>query len=72
MNEANQLCNRIAIINKGRLVAIDAPEKLKAATNSLHSVEVSFDSTVSSEMLEEIPGINSVKKLGDKHRLYTE
>lgn len=25
MEEANQLCDRVAIINKGRIVAIDAP-----------------------------------------------
>ena len=42
MEEANQLCDRVAIINKGRIVAIDAPEKLRMATSGRHSVEVSF------------------------------
>jgi ABC-2 type transport system ATP-binding protein len=71
MDEANQLCNRVAIINEGKIVAIDAPEKLRMATSGMHSVEVSFDNMVSSEVLANIPGVNTVKKLGDKWRLYT-
>ncbi|MEW5868389.1 MAG: ABC transporter ATP-binding protein [Chloroflexota bacterium] len=31
MEEADQLCQRVAILDKGRLVALDAPERLKAA-----------------------------------------
>lgn len=72
MDEANQLCDRVAIINQGRLAAIDAPERLRVATSSLHSVEVSFDSAVPVETLEKLPGASSVKKLGDKYRLYTD
>ena len=71
MDEANQLCNRVAIINQGRIVALDAPEKLKAATSSLHSIEVSFDGTGDPELLARLPDVNSVKKVGDKFRLYT-
>ena len=71
MDEANQLCDRVAIIDKGNIVAIDAPEKLRMATSGMHSVEVSFDNIVNPEVLANIPGVNAVKKLGDKYRLYT-
>jgi ABC-2 type transport system ATP-binding protein len=71
MDEANQLCDRVAIINEGRLAAIDAPEKLRTATSSLNSVEVSFANSIPLESLEKLPGVSSVKKLGDKYRLYT-
>lgn len=71
MDEANQLCDRVAIINKGKIVAIDAPEKLRMATSGMHSIEVSFDNVVSPEALANIPGVNTVKKMGDKYRLYT-
>jgi ABC-2 type transport system ATP-binding protein len=71
MDEANQLCDRVAIINEGKIVAIDAPEKLRMATSGMHSVEVSFDNVVSPEALANIPGVNAIKKLGDKYRLYT-
>ena len=72
MDEANQLCDRVAIINKGKIVAIDAPEKLRLATSSMHSVEVSFASAVNQETLAQIPGINTIRKVGDKYRLYTD
>lgn len=71
MEEANQLCERVAIINEGRLVAIDAPEKLRMAVSGMHSVEVSFDNVVNPEILVAIPGVNTIKKLGDKWRLYS-
>jgi len=71
MDEANQLCNRVAIINQGRIVAIDAPEKLKMATSSLHSVEISFDGAVNIESLQGLPGVSTVRKVGDKFKLYT-
>jgi ABC-2 type transport system ATP-binding protein len=72
MDEANQLCDRVAIINKGRIVAIDAPERLRMATSSRHSVEVSFTTSVNAETLAQLPGVNEVQKVGDKYRLYTE
>jgi len=72
MDEANQLCNRVAIINRGKIVMIDAPEKLRMATRGMHSVEVSFTNTVSPEVLAQLPGVNTVRRLGDKYRLYTD
>lgn len=71
MDEANQLCDRVAIIHEGKIAAIDAPEKLRMAVSGMHSVEVSFDNIVSPEALANIPAVNTVKKLGDKYRLYT-
>jgi ABC-2 type transport system ATP-binding protein len=72
MDEANQLCDRVAIINKGKIVAIDAPDRLRMATSSRHSVEVSFFESVNPETLAQLPGVNEVQKVGDKYRLYTE
>ena len=72
MDEASELCDRVAIINKGRIVAIDTPEKLRMATSGQHSVEVSFAGTVDPEGLVGLPGVNAVQKVGDKYRLYTE
>jgi ABC-2 type transport system ATP-binding protein len=71
MDEANQLCHRVAIINQGRIVAVDAPERIRLATGGVHSVEVSFNNEASIESLAKLSGVNSVKKLGDKYRLYT-
>ncbi len=72
MEEANQLCSRIAIINRGKVVAIDRPEVLKKRIESLHSVEVSFNKDVPQSDLLALQGIESVEKMGDKFRLYAQ
>jgi ABC-2 type transport system ATP-binding protein len=72
MEEANQLCSRIAIINRGNVVAIDRPEVLKRRIESLHSVEVSFNKDVPQSDLSALQGIESVEKMGDKFRLYAQ
>jgi len=70
MEEANQLCTRIAIINRGKIVAVDRPEALKKRIESLHSVEVSFKEDVPRTDLSALKGVESVEKRGDKFRLY--
>ena len=72
MSEANHLCDRVAIINKGKMIAVDAPEKLRMATIGRNSIEVSFNSAVESERLARLPGVNSMQKVGDKFRLYSD
>ncbi len=74
IEEANLLCDRVAIINKGRIAAIDSPEKLKGAIQSVQSVEVAFDhaSLDLMEVLRGIATVSEVRKEGDKYRLFTE
>lgn len=71
IEEANQLCDRVAIMNYGKIVAIDRPEKLKHTIQSTSSIEVAFDKRVKTEELM-LDGVTEVKKAGDKLRLYTE
>jgi ABC-2 type transport system ATP-binding protein len=42
MDEADKLCDRIAIIDHGKLVALDSPLKLKASIPGQNILEVSF------------------------------
>jgi len=72
MDEANRLCDRVAIINHGKIAAIDRPAKLKTIIKRLNSVEISFDKTISIESLSEIFYISDVRKEGDKFLISTE
>jgi len=72
MDEANQLCDRIAIINHGEIAAIDSPERLRMKSSGLQSVEVGFDKPVGVDEVLHITGIREMKKMGDKIRLYTD
>lgn len=75
IEEADQLCDRVAIINEGRIVANDAPEKLKRSVLGRRTVEVSFDGgsgKVETADLKAIPSCDEVVKQGDKFKLYTQ
>jgi len=74
IEEANVMCDRVAIINKGQIAAIDAPEQLKKTIESVQSVEVAFDKRGLEQMdeLRKLPFVNEARKEGDKIKLYTE
>jgi ABC-2 type transport system ATP-binding protein len=42
MYEADELCDRIAIINKGKLIALDTPENIKANTRHSETLEEAY------------------------------
>ncbi|MDD1708781.1 MAG: ATP-binding cassette domain-containing protein [Methanoregulaceae archaeon] len=72
MEEANRLCHRVGIIRAGKIVAIDAPEKLKTAIDRVHKIEVSFDREISGDALAGLSGVTSVDRTGDKWQITTE
>ena len=74
IEEASQMCDRVAIINHGRIAAIDTPEKLKRTMKSLQSVEVAFENSPTSGLkdLMGLSNVSDVVKEGDKFRLITD
>ncbi|MEM3048861.1 MAG: ATP-binding cassette domain-containing protein [Candidatus Bathyarchaeia archaeon] len=72
MDEADQLCDRVAIIDKGRIIALDRPERLRSLSRKLQSIEVAFDKSIDIKSMIKIGGVVEVKEIGDKIRLYTE
>jgi ABC-2 type transport system ATP-binding protein len=74
IEEANQLCDRVAIIDQGQIAAIDTPERLKRAFQRVQSVAVAVEPSgaAQGEALAALPGVSAQVKLGDKWRLYTD
>ncbi len=72
MEEANRLCERVAIINRGKIAAIDTPERLKLTIKRLQIVQVSFDRPVKLELPVDLQGVSRVEKAGDKINLHTD
>jgi len=67
MDEADKLCDRIAIVDHGKLVALDSPMKLKASVPGSNILEVSF-SAVPEGWLETLKGLPDVQKVtADDH-----
>jgi len=73
IEEASQMCDRIAIINRGRIAAIDAPESIRKAMRSNQAVEIAFKEQMKGtrELLERLSSVTEVQKRGDKMRLIT-
>jgi ABC-2 type transport system ATP-binding protein len=71
MEEANQLCHRIAIINHGKIAAIDTPENLRAQSTDLQYIEVTFNKTVEAGIFSENPNVVKAVPAGNKVRIYT-
>ena len=69
---ADQLCDRVAIIHKGQIVAIDSPSRLKWAFEGRRSVLVSLNGADPDRQagLATLPGVTWANKEGDKIRLY--
>ena len=63
MDEADKLCDRIAIVDHGKLVALDSPLKLKASIPGKNILEVSFSSVPGNwmETLNALPDVADVK-----------
>jgi ABC-2 type transport system ATP-binding protein len=73
MEEADQLCDRVAIFDHGRVVALDTPAALKATVGGGDTIEVSFGVTDARwvQGLGTLPGVLAVHAEGATWRLST-
>ena len=74
MDEADRLCDRIAIVDHGKLVALDSPMALKNSVPGSNVVEAQFASPPAEwvERLRALPGVESVQDEGaSMYRLLT-
>ena len=69
LEEADQLCDTIAMINWGKIVALDKPENLKAGVTGSNVVELSLSGQVTETEPGSIKGVIEVHRIGDKVRL---
>jgi len=71
IEEASRLCERVCILNRGKVIAISSPEQLRSAYEKNLAVEVSFDRKIDRCILEEC-ATGAVEEWGDKFRLMTD
>src|ERR1700757_4707495 len=75
MDEAERLCDRVAIMDHGRIIALGTPQQLIASTGGDHIVEFAVtnaDATrgqIDPEALKEIPGVQSHRVDAGVHQL---
>jgi len=66
MQEVEAICDRVIIINKGKIVADDKTSFLQQKSDSETIILVEFDKAVSSEKLSTVTGIKKVLAVNDK------
>jgi len=73
MDEADKLCDRIAIVDHGELKALDSPLKLKTSIPGQNSLEVSFSAVPAGwiDELQKLPEVQAVSSQDDIFRIST-
>lgn len=64
LSEAQQVCDRVMIINKGKIVAEDTPEQLQARLTGAQrvSLRVGGDADGIQKLLQKIPGVTRITR----------
>jgi ABC-2 type transport system ATP-binding protein len=75
MEEAERLCDRVAIMDHGRIIALGTPQQLIASVGGEHIVEFAIaggeaqSGTLDTELLTAIPGVQSYRMDAGLHQL---
>ena len=74
MEEADRLCERVAIVDRGRLLAIDTPANLKAQApgGTLIELLLDGDATAAATAARALPGILKCEAERDRLRAFAE
>mgnify|MGYP001030546312 FL=1 len=70
MEEAERLCDRVAIIDHGKIVALDTPENLIRSLGAEHRVVFTADGQWDDTPLRGVPGVTRVERVGERAVVY--
>jgi ABC-2 type transport system ATP-binding protein len=77
MDEAERLCDRVAIVDRGRVIALGSPPELIASLGGEHVIELTLEANgsgdaegvppvLTDEAVREIPGVRAIRVEGRK------
>lgn len=72
MEEAERLCDRIGIMDQGKIIALDAPGDLIAKQNLESAIELITSNSVSKEFFHKLPNVSNVTQDGNSFTLHTK
>jgi len=70
MEEAERLCDRVAIIDRGKIVALDTPENLIRSLGAEQRVVFTADGVWDDAPLRQVPGVTRVEHIGERIIVY--
>lgn len=72
MEEAERLCNRVGIMDRGKIIALDTPKDLIAKQNLESAVEFVSSNGGAGDILQELPQVSKVTRDGNRFILHTK
>jgi ABC-2 type transport system ATP-binding protein len=69
IEEAERLCDRVAIVDHGRIIALDTPKRLMASAEVEQRIAFEIEGSLDVARLESLPG--AIRVLGDAHGQFT-
>lgn len=69
MDVANEMCDRIAIINEGKLIGLDTPENLKKLKQEYQAIDFYFSQDINESELNDLKSIKQVQKIRDYYHV---
>ena len=70
MEEAERLCDRVAIMDHGRIVALDSPENLIRSLGAENRVVFTVEGAFEPERLRRLDGVTRVEQIGERVIVY--
>jgi ABC-2 type transport system ATP-binding protein len=70
MEEAERLCDRVAIMDHGKIVALDTPQDLIDSLGAENRVVFEVEALLDEESLRAVPGVVRVERIGERVVVY--
>ena len=71
LQEVESICDRIIIINKGKIVADDTLTNLQSSNRNLHVVIVEFAGKINMDLLKNFAGVEHVEEKENQYHIHT-
>lgn len=71
MDEAQILCDRIAIMDRGQIIALDTSAGLINRLGAQATIDCRLDGKATSSDIQELPGVSGVRHVNERFMIYT-
>ncbi len=71
LQEVESICDRVIIINKGKIVADDTLVSLQSNNKNSHTVAVEFAKKINVNLLEQLEGAENVQEISNQYHIQT-
>jgi ABC-2 type transport system ATP-binding protein len=62
MDEAERLCDRVAIMDRGRMIALGTPPELIATLGAEHVIEFAVEGSLEAQDMANLPGVSQARR----------